>query len=54
LPKVLSSFPLSPQWGERVRVRRDKKEVLATSIIGGKGFPACAVKTEAAATKAAI
>jgi hypothetical protein len=32
LPKVLSSYPLSPQRGERVRVRGDKKKLLASSI----------------------
>jgi len=32
LPKVLSSYPLSPQRGERVRVRGGKKKLLATSI----------------------
>jgi hypothetical protein len=34
LPKVSSSYPLSPQRGERVRVRGDKKRLLATSICG--------------------
>jgi hypothetical protein len=32
LPKVLSFYPLSPQRGERVRVRGDRKKLLATSI----------------------
>jgi hypothetical protein len=32
LPKVFSFSPLSPQWGERERVRGDKKKPLATSI----------------------
>jgi hypothetical protein len=32
LPKVSSSDPLSPQRGERARVRGDKKNLLAMSI----------------------
>jgi hypothetical protein len=40
VPKVLSSYLLSPQQGERVRVRGEKKELLATIISGtiGKKF----------------
>jgi hypothetical protein len=34
LPKVFSSYPLSPQRGERARVRGEKK-LLATSIKDG-------------------
>jgi hypothetical protein len=33
LPKVPSSYPLSPRWGERVRVREGKKKLLAIAII---------------------
>jgi hypothetical protein len=33
LPKVPSSYPLSPRWGKRVRVRRGKKKLLAIAII---------------------
>jgi hypothetical protein len=33
--EVLSSYPLSPLRGERVRVRGDKKKLLATSLIVG-------------------
>jgi hypothetical protein len=40
LPKVLSSYPLSPQRGERARVRRDKKKLLATRIIFKTDFVA--------------
>jgi hypothetical protein len=32
MPKVLSSNPLSPQRGERLRVREEKKELLAPRI----------------------
>jgi hypothetical protein len=33
LPKVFSSYPLSPRWGERARVRGGKKNLFAKSII---------------------
>jgi hypothetical protein len=33
LPKVLSFYALSPQPGEKIRARGEKKKLLATSII---------------------
>jgi hypothetical protein len=40
LPKVLSSYPLSPQRGERARVRGEKKKLLPINITtkGGMRF----------------
>jgi hypothetical protein len=32
VPRVLSSYSLSPQRGERARVRREKKKLLAMNI----------------------
>jgi hypothetical protein len=33
LPKVSSSYPLSPRRGKRVRVRGDEKKLLANVIV---------------------
>jgi hypothetical protein len=41
LPKVLSSYPLSPQWEERVRVRGEKNKLLATSKKRGETTRNC-------------